>query len=661
MNTRYIPLYLIVVAMLGLSPAAQGQSALRKANKHFENHAFALALRDYQRAILQRPPDLATMQRIADAYRLTRQDQQAEHWYAKVVEMPGRAPINLYFYAEALRSNGKYEAAKKQYMLWGEEVPAQEERAQLLVAACEQAEQWMRSRAVAEVVPLQNLNDAGHADFSPMPYGRNGLIFSSDRGLSGGQNRKKVYGWTGRPYLQLFAAQQDEQGNWGEPVPLREISNDGYHNATAVADQDSKTLFFTRTQMVRKRNQLNPDPTSWQDEPAGQEYVNRLEIFSAEQQDGGWGNIKPFAYNQVEAYSVGHPALSPNGQVLYFASDMPGGMGETDIYYCLRQHDGSWGQPVNAGPAINTAGRESFPYVDAEGRLFFASDGHPGMGGLDIFRAEGKHAAWSEVKNMGFPINSPKQDYGIMFTRPGETGLLSSNRNAVNGTDDIFMFRMQPPAVVLAIRTLERKQGADGPQSTVVLPDVKIEVSGENLNRASVVNSGREGTCFMDGRRGSAYVLRGTKAGYLNQEATIAVPPAAGDTLQITLLFDKNEVDKAIVLDNIYYDLDKWNIRPDAARELDKLIKLLEHNPQVQIELSAHTDSRESLAYNQVLSERRAKAAVDYLASKGINRNRLRAKGYGKTRLVNNCTDGVACPEEAHQLNRRTEFKIIEN
>ncbi len=656
MNYKSTLSCLLVAATLGIAPAAQAQSELRKANKHYENYEFALALEQYQVAVTKRQPDLQTAQRIADAYRLTRRTQQAEQWYAKVVNMPGRNPQNLYQYAEMLRNNGKYNEAKEQYMLWSEEVPEAGERAQQLIAACDQSIKWMEQPPVAEVKHEQRINTSNFSDFSPMSYG-NGIIFTSDRGLTS-DNKKDIYGWTGRPYLQLFTAQKDEQGNWQSPMALQEVINSQYHNATASAAEDGQMLYFTRTHLVKKRSNVNPDPTSWVQKEEVNEYINRLEIFTAQKQSGTWSNIQPFIYNKVEEYSVGHPAVSPDGKVLYFVSDMPGGQGETDIYYVTRQADGNWSEPVNAGPTVNTAGRESFPYVDKEGKLYFASDGHIGMGGLDMFAAEGGHAAWSRVRNLGYPINSPKNDYGIMFDGTGKSGLFSSNRDAVDGTDDIYSFGNLQNTVVLAVKTLERKQNAQKRNIQVALPQVKLVVAQKNLNDSLIVLSDEGGQYFMDGRRGSTYSFQGSKDGYLNQSAQINIPETAGDTVQVALLFDKNEVNKAIVLENIYYDLDKWDIRPDAAAELDKLVQTLKDNPAIKIEMSSHTDSRESKKYNQQLSERRASAAVDYLVSKGIDRKRLTAKGYGKTRLVNGCADGVECPEEEHQRNRRTEFKI---
>ncbi|GAB3536229.1 OmpA family protein [Pontibacter brevis] len=667
MKYKYTPLCFIVAAMLGLGPVAHGQSSLRKANDHYENYEFALALQSYQEAIQKRTPTLETAKRIADSYRLTRQTQQAENWYGKVVTMTGREPMNLYYFAEALRSNGKYAEAKEQYMLWGEEMPEKAEKAQELMEASEMAARWMRQPAVAKVEPLKALNNASYSDFSPVQFGSKGILFTSDRGLKPTGNKKKdqaqVYGWTGRPYLQLFTAEQDAQGNWGNPTALQDVINSQYHNATASAAGDEKTLYFTRTHVVQRKTRVNTDPTSWvkEEESANKDYVNRLEIYTAEKQGANWSNIQPFVYNKVEEYSVGHPALSPDGKVLYFVSDMPGGMGETDIYYSLRKTDGSWSAPVNAGPVINTEGRESFPYVDADGKLFFSSDGHVGMGGLDIFSAEGVQGNWRKARNLGYPINTPQNDYGIMFTEPGTKGLLSSNREASNGTDDIYTFDILNKPIVLAITTLERKQNKKKQTVQEVLPETRIVMLQKNVKDSTVFVTDEKGKYFLDGRAGDTYTFSGARHGYLKMQNSAQVPAAAPDTVEVALLFDKNELEKAIVLENIYYDLDKSDIRVDAAKELDKLATLLENNPQIEIELSAHTDSRESQDYNQALSERRAQAAVDYLVSKGIERDRLTAKGYGKTRLVNGCGDGVICAETEHQKNRRTEFVIKKN
>ncbi|WP_187262142.1 OmpA family protein [Pontibacter beigongshangensis] len=653
MNLKYTTLYFSIALMLCLATSAQAQ--LRKADRLYHDYQFALALEQYEQAVAKRTPDLQTAQRIADAYRLTRRSQEAETWYAKVVGMEGRHPLNLYYYAEALRSNGKCEEAKKQYMALGEEMPEFAARAQELILACDKAAELMSRLPVAEVKAVPQLNAAGYADFSPLAF-EQGIIFSSDRGAGA---QAATFGWTGRPYLKLFKAEKDAAGTYSAPAPLAAEVNAPYHNATATAAEAGQEIYFTRTQLVKNQAYRNPDPTSWvKQDKQEQEYVSRLEIFSARKQGDAWTNVEPFVHNKVAEYSVGHPALSPDGNILYFVSDMPGGEGATDIYYSIRQQDGSWSEPANAGSLINTAGSESFPYVDQNGKLYFASDGHMGLGGLDIFVADGQHDAWTGIKNLGYPINSPKNDYGIMFDSVNVSGLLSSNRDAANGTDDIYQFRMLQEPVVLAIRTLERKQNEQKRTVEAPLPQARVVATQQQQSDSTVFVTDVNGKYFLDSRKGNTYTFQGTKEGFLNQAVDLEVPETAHDTVEVTLLFDKSTAGIAIVLEKIYYDLDKWDIRPDAARELDKLVKVLKANPSIRIEMSSHTDSREGFEYNQRLSERRAHAAVDYLVSKGINRNRLTAKGYGKTRLVNHCIDGIPCSEQEHQLNRRTEFKI---
>lgn len=670
--------------MLGLAPASYAQSALRTADNHFENYEYALALEQYKAAIEQQKPDLKTTQRIAEAYRLTRRTREAENWYSKVVAITGREPVNLYYYAEMLRSNGKYEEAKAQYVRWAQEAPESEAKAHALVQACEAAQKWMQERPMASVKKEDRISTTSFSEFSPMPFG-NGIILTSDRGIAGISN-DETFGWTGRPLLQLFTATKDGQGNWSAPAPLREVAESSFHNATATTHGNGQTLYFTRTHVASKSKSANPaDPTSWGTElKRKKDKVGRLEIYMLQNQEGKWSGLQPFPHNKVGEYSAGHPALSPDGQVLYFVSDMPGTLGDTDIFYCKRNADGTWGTPVNAGSAVNTTGRESFPYVDQNGRLFFASEGHMGMGGLDIFSAEGPHGAWTGVKNLGYPVNSPQNDFGIMFDKAGESGLLSSNRDALNGTDDIYSFQMllQKP-VVLAITTLEQSDE----RAEAALPQTRIVIRRSGTD-STVVTTKSNGLAFAKVLSDNIYTLSGAKTGYVSQSAEVKVPFETGDTVQVVLALSKafkvddrgNKVDAndnivnsegkvlgtldrrgtdQLIQNKIYYDFEKWSIRPDAAEELDRLVTILNENPDLKIEVGAHTDSRASKAYNQKLSEKRARAAVNYLVSKGISRKRLVAKGYGETQLLNHCAKGVKCSIEEHAQNRRTEFKII--
>lgn len=648
-------LLFLLMTVLPVS-ATLAQGVLRKANRHYENFDYALALEAYQEAIAKKEPTLETSQRIAHSYRLTGLTEQAENWYAKVLKFPNPEPINIFYYGEMLRANGKYAEAKAQYLDYATKAPADYAKANKMIEAVDRVLQWLQRPPSAEVKRVQGLNSP-NSDFSPTWY-KGGIAFASDRGT--GAKDEKLYGWTGRPYIQLYASTRSGDSTWTSPVPVPDPVNTQYHNGPATLTADNGIMFFTRTNMVPKKDRnINSDPTSWVKKPNSSDFINRLEIFSAERQGTGWINVKPFAYNKVEAYSVGHPALSPDGTLLYFASDMPGGLGDTDIWYCEKQADGSWGTPVNAGPVINTSGKEEFPAFAPDGTLYFASDRHPGFGGLDIFSARGSRATWSHVTNMYAPLNSSKDDYGILVDSTGRQGLFSSNRASDKGTADIYSFRLLLKPAVIAVTTVERRQDGNARTTLVPLADVRLRLQQQQSTDSTIALTDFKGRHDFEVKRGFNYIIRGTKEGFLTQSKVVMVDTTAkSDTIRVTLIFDRSTANRPIVLENIYFDLDKYNIRPDAAHELDKLVQILKDNPKIKIEMGAHCDSRESPQYNQVLSENRAKATVDYLVSKGISRKRLTAKGYGETRHVNRCYDGVECSEEEHQMNRRTEFKI---
>ncbi|WP_048922354.1 OmpA family protein [Rufibacter radiotolerans] len=653
----------LLLTFLAGSLALGGCQTTRKADRLYENYDYSLAIEEYQEVFSEKTPDLKGAQRLADAYRLTGRTKEAEEWYAKVVAMPEADPINMYYFAEALRSNGKYFEAKTQYQNYAMKVPAEAAKANAKAQASDAALKLLEEPASAIVVNETAIN-SGNADFSPTVYDQ-GILFTSDRGGNVSSNKDidaGTYGWTGRPYLQMFYAQRNADSTWQMPVIAGSTLNSIYHDGPAVLDSANTTMYFTRTHMVEKKQKdINVDPTSWVKKALSSDYVNRLEIFSARRDGSSWSDVKPFAYNKVEEYSVGHPALSPDGQVLYFVSDQPGGYGDTDIYYAELQPDGSWGKPMNAGNMVNTVGKEMFPGFDQNGNLYFSSDSHPGFGGLDVFKTRGSRATWSKPENLYAPVNSPKDDFGMVFMRGAtnaQSGYLSSNRDSNNGTDDIYSFKLLSNAV-LFVTTLERVQVKGKRSINQPLTDVRLKLTPQNTQDSTVAFSDRNGEYKFGVQKGTTYNLVGDKYGFLTQSALVKIDTVKlADTTRVTLIFDKSQKNQAIAMDNIYYDLDKWDIRPDAAKELDKLVQMLKDNPSIKIELGSHTDSREGLGYNQVLSERRAQSAVEYLVTQGISRNRLTWKGYGETVLVNGCADGVECTEDQHQQNRRTEFKI---
>ncbi|QMU30649.1 OmpA family protein [Adhaeribacter radiodurans] len=638
------------------NPVQAQKVTLKEADALFSQFQYALALPAYQKLLKDQKPTLYLTQRIAECYRQLNNSREAEQWYNRVIQFPDFKPDALRYAADAARKNGKYDRAKLLYEQFGQRVPAQASLATQLAAGCDSAQLWLLKPEPYELQKPENINSQ-NSDFSPVIY-QNDLVFTSDRPQD---KSKKVSGWTGNPYPKIYLAPKQNDGRFGSPVALGAPINNQYHNGSATLSADGQTLYFTRINQVKTEvKEGNTDPFSWVKFDKPKSIVNRLEIYIARKQGDNWGDPKPFAYNKTGSYSVGHPAISPDGNILYFVSDMPGGLGDTDIYYCTKQADGSWSKPVNAGKEINTAGKEVFPVVVATNKLYFSSEGHPGMGGLDIFSAEGKGATWKNVKNLKYPLNSSADDFGIVFDQTKEAGFLSSNRNSDNGTDDIYAFKLVRSPCLVAGRVIERVQQKKGEftEKPVAGALLRFNLAGDTTARN--IYSDAQGNFTFPVKTGLAYTLQANKEGYLvkTTDLTPDCPPEA-DQVKLSIVLDRNTINSTIILENIYYDFDKYDIRPEAKPELDKLVRILQDNPTIRIELGSHTDSRQTGEYNRKLSQLRADAAVNYIISQGIDPSRLTAKGYGETQLLNGCKDGVSCSELEHQINRRTEVKIL--
>ncbi|KAA9340337.1 OmpA family protein [Adhaeribacter soli] len=613
------------------------------------------AIAAYKKLLDEKEPSLEVLEGLGNSYRQMNNNKEAEFWYAQTMNFPKVSVETQYNYAEALRRNEKYERAKEVFQQVLDKDKTKAEQVNQLITACDQALAWQANPKRIDI-KKEHFNSE-NSDFSPVFY-KKGLVFSSDRDR---KTKMGMYSWTGKPYLQLYTIQQDSTGNWSAPAALPNRINSSFHNAAATFSASGDTIFFTRTnkEPVRRRNG-NSDPTSWQPVPAKDQFLNRLEIFTSEFKGDAWTAAKPFAYNNHKEYSVGHPALSPDGKLLYFVSDMPGGKGQTDLYFCERQANGSWSKPVNCGPTVNTPGKETFPVVAADGTLYFSSDGHVGMGGLDLFSVQGSRDQWNEVKNMEPPFNSGADDFGIVFEPGTEKGYFSSNRNSETGVDNIYSFKPEQLPCKLDGRVMEQPvaqqlQAKPKPIAGVML---RLYKPGDSIPQTTY--SDADGNFTFPITAGIEYTIKGVKSGYLTKSSTITPDcKSVVDMIKIDMAMNKNKMNYSYVVENIYYDLDKFDIRPDAAKELDKMVVMLKDNPNIKIELSSHTDSRQTQGYNKLLSQLRAEAAVKYMILQGIDARRLKAKGYGETKLRNRCKDNVQCSEEEHQLNRRTEFKLI--
>ncbi|MGV3762404.1 OmpA family protein [Parapedobacter sp.] len=638
--------FLTVLLCMGGAARSQEQPSLRdRADELYRKYEYANAAKLYAKLVDTRKPRLHDLERLADSYWRMNDYESAENWYARVVQQQGASAGNLLMYGQVLKVNGKYAEAKRQLEAYAARTGDPSSVA-LQIAGCDSALRWLATPTLHRLRNEAAVNTA-NSEFSVFPS--DGEVYYAGEPASA--SMAATYGWTGNAFLRIYTAPLSAAGTLGDPSLASAEINDGkYHAGPVAAEKDGNTLYVTRTHAGKD--------VALQKEAGNRYRTNTLELYIYRKMDGAWV-AEPFAYNDVEAYSVGHATLSPDGSVLYFVSDRPGGQGGTDIWYSERQADGSWGVPVNAGSVINTAADELFPNIAPDGTLYYSTDGLAGMGGLDVFSTNGGKGQWDAPENLRYPVNSAADDFAYLIYEEdgaGYRGFLSSDRRGGKGGDDIYSFAYEKPKIVIILKgtTSDKATGERLPATAVTLFDGVREIVAKKA-------SNDMGTFEFVLDRNKDYTVLGQKEGYHADSAKVSTMGITkSDTLEVALLLEPVfQVGQTFELKNIYYDFDKHNIRPDAAVILDELVRTLRDNPTLKIELSSHTDSRGSNAYNEALSQRRAQSAVDYLVSRGIARERMVAKGYGETRLVNRCADGVPCSRAEHQANRRTEVTVL--
>ncbi|HRN42062.1 MAG TPA: OmpA family protein, partial [Vicingus sp.] len=460
-----------------------------------------------------------------------------------------------------------------------------------------------------------------------------GAVFVADKEVFSGSKKSQ---WTGNSYLDLYEIKKDEDGFWMNPQLLKGDVNGRFHEGPACFSNDGNTVYFTRSNYFKRKMKVNENKE------------NNLKIFKATLKDGKWKNLEEFPFNSDD-YSIGHPTLSADEKTLYFVSDMPGGFGGTDIYKSV--WDGSnWSKPENLGAIVNTKGNEMFPYIHTDDALYFSSNAHNSMGGLDVFITYFNGEVWAKPENLNYPLNSSKDDFGFNLSKKNaNVGFVSSSRT---DADKMYAFDKKPPKF-----NLYGKARLKGTQTRV--KGVTVQVTNAKTGKVISMVSDAKGNFELKLEPEADYDLYCTKEGCFTRTDKIStVGLKYSQDFYADFEVEPIVLDKPIVLENIYYDFDKWNIRPDAVLELDKLVKILVDNPNIEIELSSHTDSRGNDRYNDILSEKRAMAAVQYIIANGIDQKRLTYKGYGEKKLVNHCANDVVCTREEHQQNRRTEFKV---
>jgi len=640
--------YIFLISLgcfFNIAVAQEQPSLLKRADQLYAQYKYANAASIYLKLADTKKPKLTVLERLADCYQKMNDYEAAENWYARVVNFPDSKAENLINYGAVLKSNSRYAEAKKVLKSYAERT-GNLKRVGNEIAGCDSALVWMANPTTHKIKNEIQINST-LADFGVFPIGDK-IYYTAEPAQ---ELLKRKDGRTGNPFLRIYTANRAADNGLSSKQIDKSVYNDeNYHVGPIISNQKGDVFYVTRTYPGKAGEISKEYGTKFR--------TNNLELYFYTANNGKY-EVTPFRYNDVKKYSVGHAALSQDEKTLYFVSDMPGGLGGTDIWYCELQSDGNWGEPQNSGPSINTSQNEMFPNTAADGTLYYSSDGLPGMGGLDIFWTKGAKSNWSKPVNLRFPVNSSGDDFAFITNVTNENevmGYLSSNRKGGVGNDDIYSFSNIKPKMILALKgvTVNKKTGEILDAATVTL-----YANGRQI--LAKQSSKMDGTFFFELTKETDYTVLGQKEKFYSDSAAVSTKGLTkSDTLSVTLRLEPLfEIGKAIAIQNIHYDFDKDNIRKDAAKILNELVRTLRDNPTLEIELGSHTDSRGIDIYNLDLSQRRARSVVNYLVSRGISRTRLTAKGYGETQLLNRCGNGMKCSVAEHQANRRTEFKII--
>lgn len=603
------------------------------ADSCFKIQSYAKAASYYTTLSAENPSKYAFFQ-LGRAYDYQRLFDKALTSYTRGLEFGELSADEKELYFNALKKNRKYEDAryfvKKNYPV---------AKKNQLLETIDSIEKWSELRP-KYIVNILELNSTSN-DFALSNFAKGQYIFSSDRGEAGDKN--KTFEFNNKPFLDVYTiSRQDVEGQIGDVKKLN-LNEAMYHEGSTYYDINNNKLYLTKNYV--KKNDL----------VGNKEKISKLKIVVMSLSDSSTvTSTEDFEYNNPN-YSIGHPCMSRDGNRLYFVSDMPGGIGGTDIYYCEKIDGKKWGKPINLGPAINTTRNEMFPYISFKNELIFASEGHIGFGGLDLFISKVENGNFQEPKNMGNTLNSSFDDFSLMYkTEKQDYGYFTSNRLEGKGLDDIYQFELkdkepiaeEKPKFRIIVRDEETKE---------TLSDVSLRLFDIDVDAPAFLTTQATGMVDAVVNPKHHYTLVAEKEGYIKTSFNDLDPTQR----TYTAFLNKKIMNKAIEIKNIYYEFNKAAIVENAKPNLEKLVFILTENPELIIELGSHTDSRGSDEYNRELSQKRAEAVVQYLVNSGISQKRMVAKGYGESQLANNCINTAICSEEDHAKNRRTEFKII--
>ncbi|MEO1050714.1 MAG: OmpA family protein [Bacteroidota bacterium] len=710
---------LIGIILSGWTIEVFGQKHLHQtADAFYANFEYTDAVKLYEK-ILKGEKDFLVMLKTAKCYEKLNNPVKAELWYKRAQKLSRLKSSDKFGLAMSLTQNKKYDEAIYWFENYAEEV--KDNRALHYIQALTNIKALMADSAYMKVRHMDF--NSKNADFSPMFY-NDGLVYVSAR-----RERvfsKSLHAWNYKPFLNLYYTDFKNK-----PQYFHKQVNSKYHEGPLTFYDDQRKALITRNDFHNGKSDKSEDG------------ILKLNIYAAERRGAHWLVTKELPFNDNE-HSHGHPTVTKDGRYLYIASDQPGGFGGTDLYVCTWQN-GQWSEPVNLGDKINTAGNELFPYIHDDGLLYFASNGLGGLGGLDIFSAQLDNAHQAQwVKNMGYPLNTEADDFGLIINKDKSTGYFSSNRKGGKGDDDIYQIRFIQKGIKVDGKVIDQitrlplpnvriqilRDGieeeyllsdASGDFSFTIQPnefyrkifkkshyetvkdslntaglklgdrfelliemvpadllvqakvvrketklpfgknEAEITLKNETTGRVDSLTIDNEGELELPLQPESNYLLKAFKPQHFTLSQRFSTKKLTEPTtINFELPMQKIEVNKPVKIENIYYDFDKANIRADAVPELEKLFSLLDDNRNVKVEISSHTDARGDWLYNQDLSQKRAESVVQYLIQKGITEERLVAKGYGESRLLNYCKDNSICDEADHQVNRRTEFKVVQ-
>ncbi len=634
---------------------AQAQVGLKKSNKEYDSWAYVDAMNIYEKIVKKGYVSQDILEKLGNTYYFNARYAEAQPYYERLFTEFATEEIAsefYYRYAQTLQHSGRTSEAKNYYDQFVAKTGSQTQ-----IAAVRKNEAELQKQIIENSGRYSNVENlpinTQFADYGSYIHNQQ-LYFTSARDT--GSFSKKIHTWTGEAFTSLYSYSlpNDTISKKSKAKKLKGDVKSKFNESTAVLTSDGQTMYFTRNNMLGNTRGYDADKNT------------KLKIYRAELQNGKWNNIQELPFNGNDFNTV-HPALSKDGNTLYFASDRPGGFGNSDLWK-VTVNGNVYGVPQNLGPKINTEARETFPFINSNDELYFSSDGRIGLGGLDVYGVKVKEdGSFYEVQNIGEPVNSNTDDFAYFIDFTTKKGFFSSNRIGGHGNDDIYSF-VETRALKLGcsqellITVVDAKTRNIIPDASLTLYDKLYKELGTSDR---FTNGGYRFATEYD--CGETYRVKASKDGYITKEDTVVLDNESGVS-ERTIVLEQKKVEvkknddlfKVLKLKPIYFDYDKDNIRPDAAIELAKVVEVLKDYPRMKIDVRSHTDSRGSDAYNLKLSERRAKSTAQWIVNQGIDISRITYKGYGETQLINKCINGSKCSDIEHEENRRSEFIVLE-